>query len=136
MLTRLAHVCLNVRDIGRTIAFYRDVLGMPLHFTFTKGGRAMGAYFRAGERCFIEAFEKPDVAVQNTGIVHFCLETPDIDAAISALTARGVACTPKKLGCDRSWQTWLSDPDGNRIELHQYTADSQQTKALAAMGRS
>ena len=126
MITRLAHVCLNVRDIQRTIAFYRDALGLPLHFQFTKGGRVMGAYFRAGRDNFVEAFEKPDVVVQNSGITHFCLETPDIDAAIRSLTAKGVACTEKKLGCDRSWQTWLRDPDGNAIELHQYTAQSRQ----------
>ena len=126
MITRLAHVCLNVRDIQRTIAFYRDALGLPLLFRFTKGGRIMGAYFRAGESNFIEAFEKTDVDVKNTGITHFCLETADIDAAIRGLTAKGVACTGKKLGCDRSWQTWLADPDGNAIELHQYTAQSRQ----------
>ena len=126
MITRLAHVCLNVRDIHRTIAFYRDALGLPLHFQFTKGGKVTGAYFRAGERNFVEAFENREVVVQNTGITHFCLEIPDIEAAIRELTAKGVACTEKKLGCDRSWQTWLADPDGNRIELHQYTAPSRQ----------
>ena len=43
----------------------------------------------------------------------------------------GVTVTDKKLGSDNSWQAWLSDPDGNRIELHQYTAQSLQTPSLA-----
>jgi hypothetical protein len=32
----------------------------------------------------------------------------------------------KKLGCDRTWQIWLSDPDGNQSEVHQYTEKSAQ----------
>ncbi len=100
---------------------------MPVHFTFEKTGKLYGAYFKAGpERNFIEAFENRDVQPVNTGITHICLETADIDAAIAALTAKGVVCTAKKMGCDRSWQTWLADPDGNKIELHQYTAQSAQ----------
>jgi len=128
MISRLAHVCLNVRDVGRTMSFYQDVLGLPVHFTFTKHGRVIGAYFLIAPRNFVEAFETPDVQTVNTGITHFCLETPDIDAAISELTGKGVACTPKSLGCDQAWQTWLQDPDGNRIELHQYTVESYQLR--------
>jgi hypothetical protein len=45
---------------------------------------------------------------------------------VAALAAAGVEATPPKLGCDRSWQTWIRDPDGNRVELHQYTAESSQ----------
>ncbi len=127
MITRLAHVCLNVRDLQQTIAFYHGALGLPIHFTFEKGAKLFGAYFKVGsERNFIEAFENREVKPVNTGIVHICLEVPDLDAAIRELAAKGVVCTEKKLGCDQSWQTWLADPDGNKIELHQYTAQSSQ----------
>jgi len=34
------------------------------------------------------------------------------------------------LGSDNSYQCWLDDPDGNRIELHQYTPESRQTPHL------
>lgn len=120
MITRLAHMSIQVRDIARTIAFYRDKLGFPIAFTFVKNGKLGGAYFDLGGRSFIEAFEKekPD------GITHFCLETDDIDDFIAKATAQGVACTPKSLGGDHTWQTWLRDPDGNAFEIHQYTARS------------
>lgn len=126
MITRLAHVCLNVRDIQRTIAFYRDALGLPLHFPFEKNGRVIGAYFKVGEGNFIEAFERPDVQPVNTGLVHFCLEVDDLDGTIAGLTGKGVMASAKKLGADHSWQSWIQDPDGIRIELHQYTAESSQ----------
>ena len=31
---------------------------------------------------------------------------------------------------DRSLQAWLADPDGNRIELHQYRPESKQSPSL------
>jgi lactoylglutathione lyase/glyoxylase I family protein len=113
---------IQVKDMQRCIEFYRDKLGFPVTFTFMKDGHLSGAYFSLGDRSFIEAFEmeKPD------GITHFCLETDDMDDFIAQATAKGVACTPKKIGSDGTWQTWLRDPDGNAFEVHQYTAKSMQ----------
>ena len=42
----------------------------------------------------------------------------------------GGVVTAPNLGADHSWQAWLADPDGNRIELHQYTPESKQTPWL------
>ncbi|MCL5270108.1 MAG: VOC family protein [bacterium] len=61
---------------------------------------------------------------------HICLEVDDIQATAAALRERGVDVSEIKLGGDQSWQAWLADPDGNRIELHQYTPDSWQTPHL------
>ena len=35
---------------------------------------------------------------------------------------------PKKRGVDGTWQCWLTDPDGTKIELFEYTEDSAQFK--------
>jgi catechol 2,3-dioxygenase-like lactoylglutathione lyase family enzyme len=122
MIARLAHICLEVRDMNRTVAFYRDGLGFPVAFRFMKEGRFAGAYFAIGDRSFIEAFEVERPA----GTPHFCLETDDIDGFIAAAAARGIACTPRKLGGCRTWQTWLRDPDGHAIEVQEYTGRSMQ----------
>lgn len=122
MITRLAHICLQVRDMHRTIAFYRDGLGFAVPFTFTKGGQLKGCYFALGGGTFLEVFE----VEQPAGITHFCLESDDLDGFIAAAAARGIACTPKALGGDHTWQTWLRDPDGHAFEVHQYTARSMQ----------
>jgi hypothetical protein len=45
---------------------------------------------------------------------------------IAHLRKLGIAVGDKKLGADQSWQAWLEDPNGIRIELHQYTPDSSQ----------
>ena len=54
------------------------------------------------------------------------LDIDDIRAAVAELRARGAEVTEIGRGTDRSWNAWLADPDGNRIELQQYTPESKQ----------
>ena len=61
---------------------------------------------------------------------HICLEVDDIEEAVRRLRERGVAVSDVKVGNDRSYQAWISDPDGNRIELHGYTPESKQAPYL------
>lgn len=126
MIKRLAHVCIHASDLNKTVDFYHGKIGLPIVFRFHREGVLMGVYFALGHQTYLEAFEKPDLEVVNTGISHFCLEVDDIDGFIREVTSHGVECTEKKLGCDQSWQTWLQDPDGNRFEIHQYTDASAQ----------
>jgi len=126
MFKRIAHVCLNVRNLERSLAFYTR-LGLEPVFRFTRKGRPFGVYLQLAEASFVEIFEDPTLATPvNTGLVHFCLETEDLDGLMADLRARGVDCGEKKLGCDATWQIWLKDPDGNAFEVHQYTRDSMQ----------
>ena len=37
-----------------------------------------------------------------------------------------IEVTDKQLGGDNAWQVWAEDPNGVRIEFHQYTDDSMQ----------
>ena len=62
---------------------------------------------------------------------HICLEVDDIEATVSTLRSRGVEVSPIKLGKDNSYQAWITDPDGNRMELHGYTAESWQAPSLS-----
>jgi lactoylglutathione lyase/glyoxylase I family protein len=127
VFTKLAHVCLYVKDLGRSVEFYGK-LGFQKRFAFNRNGSLFGAYLEFGNGNFIELFE--DVSRSATTalgrLAHFCLETPDIDAVTESLSARGVVFTPKKLGCDSTYQIWLKDPDGNEFEIHQYTPNSSQ----------
>lgn len=126
MITRIAHVCLNVKDINRSIQFYKK-LGFSSVFKFTKNGSEFGVYLQISEGNFIEMFENKDLGqIVNNGLAHFCLESPDIDVLIEKLKLEGVDFTAKKLGCDQTYQIWLTDPDGNSFEVHQYTDRSSQ----------
>jgi catechol 2,3-dioxygenase-like lactoylglutathione lyase family enzyme len=132
MIAGLAHVCFTVTNLDAAIRFYCDVLGMRLAFEFrNRENRRFGAYFHGGERTFIEVFEGEHVpAVERASFRHICLEVKDIQAAVAEIRRKDVSVSDPKLGADRSFQAWLSDPDGNRIELHQYTTAGNQNVFL------
>ncbi|MGI6494633.1 MAG: VOC family protein [Kiritimatiellia bacterium] len=132
MITGIAHVCFTVSDLDRAIAFYSGKLGLPVAFDFRNdAGVRFGVYFRLGRRTFLELFQG-EVApkADKQSFSHICLETDDLHETVAAFRARGVEVEDPKMGCDNAWQAWLADPDGNRIELHQYLPDSWQTPHL------
>jgi catechol 2,3-dioxygenase-like lactoylglutathione lyase family enzyme len=133
MITGLAHVCFTVRDLDRSISFYVDLLGMRHGFDFVnEQGRRFGVYLHVGGRNFIELFEgEPPREHAGGSFQHICLEVDDIEDTVRVFRDAGVEVGDVSLGSDQSCQAWLRDPDGNRIELHQYTDDSRQAPLLA-----
>ena len=126
MFKRIAHLCLNVRDLQQSLDFYTR-LGLVPVFRFTRKGALFGVYLKLADSAFIEIFEDAKLEKPaNTSLVHFCLETEDLDRLMADLQSRGIAFSEKKLGCDHTWQIWLTDPDGNAFEVHQYTPESMQ----------
>ncbi|NLT72776.1 MAG: VOC family protein [Chloroflexi bacterium] len=124
----LAHVCFTVSDLQRSVDFYCGQLGLRRAFELRRpDGTWHGQYIHVGGRNFIELFagNLSDKA-EGQSYGHICLEVEDIERTVSVLTERGVECTPIKLGGDGAYQSWLADPDGNRIELHQYTPEAKQ----------
>jgi glyoxylase I family protein len=127
MIKTLAHLCILSKDLDRSLDFYCGTLGLPRHFDFFKDGKLFGFYLQIAPGQFIELF-KTEAAeeIRRQRIHHFCLEVEDIDALREALIKRGVEVTPKKLGCDQTWQCWCKDPDGTDVEFQQYTPKSSQ----------
>ena len=133
IITGIAHICFLVADLERSEKFYCGALGMEKAFDFVRDdGKRFGLYVYAGERTFVELF-LGDVAppAERQGFKHLCLEVASIDTAVRTLRERGVDVGDAKLGGDGTYQAWLKDPDGNRIELHGYTAESKQKPFLA-----
>ena len=133
MITGMAHACFTVSDLERSLEFYRDALGLKPAFDFiNQEGRRFGIYLHLGGRNFIELFEgQLGERAEGQSYRHICLEVDDIESTVQMLRERGLEVSDPKLGGDRSWQAWITDPDGNRIELHRYTAESKQAPHLA-----
>ena len=133
MITGVAHACFTVSDLERSLAFYRDGLGFTPAFDFRdENGRRFGLYLYVGGRNFIEIFEgQVGDPAEGQSFRHICLEVDDIQATVKTLRERGVEVSDPKLGKDQSYQAWITDPDGNRFELHQYTPESWQAPSLA-----
>jgi catechol 2,3-dioxygenase-like lactoylglutathione lyase family enzyme len=132
MITGLAHACFTVSDLERSIRFYRDGLGLTPAFDFTdENGRRYGLYLHLGGRNFIELFAgQLGERAEKQSFRHICLEVDDIESTVRELRERGIEVSDAKLGGDQSYQAWITDPDGNRMELHQYTPASWQAPYL------
>ena len=132
MIRGLAHTCFTVKDLDASIDFYVARLGLKHAFDFINDrNERFGVYLHVGGRAFIELFTGSHEGDGKGSYRHLCLEVDDLEATAAELTRRGVEVGPIKMGSDQSWQAWLADPDGNRIELHQYTPQSRQTPHLA-----
>ncbi len=138
MIRRLAHLCLMTDNLERQIAFYRDGLGLPIRFKFINpDGELFGVYFDCGDTSYIEIFDRKGAAKQwggephlpfreGTQYNHLCLEATGLPETREMLIKRGVKIGEIKEGIDFSLQMWTADPDGNRIELMEYTHRSWQ----------
>jgi catechol 2,3-dioxygenase-like lactoylglutathione lyase family enzyme len=129
MIATLAHVCFTVKDLAAAEQFYCGVLGLKTAFEFRNDERGRyGVYIKVGPRSFIELFAgNPDAPSEQGSYRHLCLEVDDLAREVKRLRATGLAVSDPFLAMDHSWQAWITDPDGNRIELHQYTPGSWQT---------
>ena len=84
---------------------------------------------------FIELFNEVDAHVDNPyrpehyGYTHFSFVVDDIEAFHRQLIDRGAGdCVDIKPGpsLDGNWTMWFHDPEGIRIEVHQYGPESYQ----------
>jgi len=127
MTLRLAHVCISATDLAATKQFYCEALGFEKAFDFLRDDRVVGFYLCVPDGGYVEVFQRDAIALKTKSpILHFCLEVDDIDALARRLAGHGCEVTEKKLGADRSWQIWTTDPNGVRIEIQQYTPQSSQ----------
>jgi catechol 2,3-dioxygenase-like lactoylglutathione lyase family enzyme len=117
----LDHLVLNVADVRRSVAWYRDRLGLPVErFDEWERGEVFFPSLRIDEHTIIDLVEHERSGVN---VDHLCLVLADAD--IDALAASGdfdVVDGPADLwgarGMGRS--VYVADPDGNRVELRTY----------------
>ena len=124
---RILHTMLRVGDLGRSVAFYRDVLGMQLLRTTDRpdqkytlafvgyGDEAQGAVL---ELTYNHGVDRYDLGA---GYGHVAIEVPDVAAACAAVRAKGGTVT-RDAGPVKGGTTviaFVQDPDGYKIELIQ-----------------
>ncbi len=127
MIKGFAHVCIGSADLDATERFYCGALGLKKHFNFIRKGEVIGYYLRTAGGDFLEVFRQEAVQYADShSLRHFCLEVDDVDETIRRLRSYGYEATEKVLGADQSWQAWTTDPNGVKIEFHEYTDKSAQ----------
>ena len=119
-MDRLGYVILFVADLRRSVAFYRDVIGVPFrlegdgYVEFATQGARFGLYDR--NRLGELTGHDPDRPGRPGGEVVFLV--PDVDAEAERLRAAGA--TVLRGPGDRPWghrTLHVEDPDGFVVEL-------------------
>ena len=140
MISLLHHASFTVEDLDRSVAFYRDFLGMKLEgiwereaayaqdVTGIPGARLRLAYFTLKNASFelVEYLEgtgtKIDTSPNNIGSAHVCFITGDFDGIVGRLGEWGGKLAGKicsvPAGANRGKRVaYVKDPDGNTLEI-------------------
>ena len=125
MTLRTGHIGLNVTDLDRSLAFYRDVLG----FTPLAEGKEEGrryAFLGDGENLVLTLWQQAEqpYASRRAGLHHLALEADTIEKVREyeeALRAYGVDFAYEGVVAHRegsaSGGIFFHDPDGTRLEI-------------------
>ena len=124
---RILHTMLRVGDLDRSIAFYRDVLGMQLLRTTDRPDQKYSlAFVGYGDEASSAVIELTynygvDRYELGTAYGHIAVAVDDAKAACDAVRARG-GIVAREAGPVKGGSTviaFVQDPDGYKIELIQ-----------------
>ena len=112
---RIGQISINVHDLKRAIAFYRDTLGLKFLFEIPNA-----AFFECGGvRLYLILPDRPEFD-HPSSILYY--EVADIQAAYQGLLGHGVKFETKprlvaRMPDHELWMAFLRDPDGNPLEI-------------------
>ena len=114
---------LTVNHVEKSIAWYRDVLGLVVKDRWEHEGKLMGVEMRAGGVTFMlgqDDWKKGRDRVKGEGFRLYCQTAQDADRLAEQIKARGgtLAQEPK----DEAWGARVfsvEDPDGYKISIFQ-----------------
>ena len=124
---RTLHFGLRVANLERSLAFYTavgyEVVGSVPETAF---GHLTMLRLPDDDFVTIELVHDPTSAEADlgSGLSHFVIKVESLDGTMAELAARGIDADPPSSpdGSDDIRTAWLTDPDGNRIELVQWPA--------------
>ena len=114
-ISRVGQIAINVHDLDRATAFYRDALGLPLLFT----AGSMVFFDCGGVRLMLTPPEKPEFD-HPSSILYFSV--PDIKAAHERMLTGGVRFEDAphvvaRMPAYDLWMTFFHDSEGNLLAL-------------------
>jgi catechol 2,3-dioxygenase-like lactoylglutathione lyase family enzyme len=117
----LHHVSINVTDLERARHFYSVVLGLPeiARPPFDFGG----IWYGLGDRQLHLIVHPPTRTLRGTSLIdgrdgHFALRIADFDTVLAHLRSRQIPLVERRENATPWAQIYVTDPDGNVIELN------------------
>lgn len=116
MIESIGQIAIPARDLEASIAFYRDVLGLPLLFRAPPGL----AFFQCGEVRLMLALPEPAQTSAPAAAVYY--RVPDINVAHRALADRGASLIDEphmiaRLPDREVWMFFAKDPADNTVGI-------------------
>ena len=116
LLPSIAQILVNVKDLDRAIAFYRDILGMPFLFQAPPN---MAFFDCGGIRLMLGTADRPDLD-HPASIIYYNVK--DIEQTYETLKSRGVEfiVKPHLIAPMPTYDLWLADfkdSEGNYLAL-------------------
>ncbi|GAA4407912.1 lactoylglutathione lyase [Advenella faeciporci] len=121
----LDHVMLRVLDLEKSLAFYRDILGMKvLRHTEYESGRFTNVFLSFNENAessleLTYNWDRKDPYEKGQAFGHLALMVNDIHKAVEKLAQSGVGIKtpPKRMNHGQRMIAFVFDPDDYLIEL-------------------
>ena len=110
------HFTILTDDVERTIAFYRDAMGL------TAGPRPPfdfpGAWLYAADEPILHVIGGRDAAALVPGVIdHMAFTAAGLRETLSRFEALGLAFVCRRQAGAGTWQVFFHDPNGARVEL-------------------
>jgi catechol 2,3-dioxygenase-like lactoylglutathione lyase family enzyme len=110
----LHHVALVVDDPDTALAFYRDVLSLPV-VERPQGADSPGSWLQLGDGQ-VHLFKPSDPSLNPP---HFAIDVDDLAATVESIRERGHTVYDIEHRQGLGYQAFVIDPSGNVIELNQ-----------------
>jgi glyoxylase I family protein len=129
MFKRIDHIELVTADAQRAERFYTEVLGFKVRERVAVPGGLQLTYLDLGGTTvelmkYETVVPKPRAEGEHLGYRMMALEVDDMDEALAYLKARGIEPSWGPVRRPTYARAEIRDPDGNGIELRQWTARS------------
>jgi len=112
-LKNINHITYNVKDKDAALKWYQEILGLKQIPKMVNSDHLYWLQLPSGAMVhIIENVDAPSAPSHHTAF-----EVDDLDAARDAVMGAGVDVTEIQTRNDGQRACYLSDPDGNRIEL-------------------
>lgn len=132
MVKSVAHIAITARDMDESVRFYTEAMGLKHAFDIAnpKDGSPWIVYMNLCPGQFVELFYDGTEGAPRegeAGFNHLCFAVEDIHEATRQVLDSGFKMDSMPTqGADHNWQSWVTDPNGVRIELMQIDPQSPQ----------